>query len=485
MFWSFPWRIGLRVGSHDAIVIGSGPNGLAAAITLARAGHSVLLREGADTLGGSCRSAELTLPGFVHDICSTVQAMAGVSPFMRSLPLTDHGLELVRPAAAFAQPMDDGSAALLSGSVEDTARGLGEDAGAYRDLIAPLVDEWEYLFPALLGPPRIPLHPLTLAKFGLRAMRSAHGLANRYFQTERARALFAGVAAHAVLPLEWKATAAFGLVLSMAAHVGGWPVARGGSQRVADAMASYFTSLGGEIQTGASVNSLEELPPARVVLCDLTPRQLIRISGDQLPASYRKRLERFRYGPGAYKIDWALDGLIPWKATECLQAGTVHVGGTLTELSQSERAPWEGRVAERPYVLLVQASLFDATRAPAGRHTAWGYCHVPNGCTIDMTDRIERQIERFAPGFRDRVLARHVMPPAALERYNPNLIGGDIGGGSQQLSQLFARPVLRLNPYSTPVPGLYLCSASTPPGGGVHGMCGFFAARSALRRELR
>lgn len=473
------------MSSHDAIVIGSGPNGLAAAITLARAGHSVLLREGADTVGGSCRSAELTLPGFVHDICSTVHAMAGVSPFIRSLPLADHGLELARPGAAFAQPMDDGSAAVLSGSVDETARGLGEDAGAYSDLMWPLVDKWEALFPAFLGPPRIPLHPIALAKFGMRGVRSAHGLGNRYFQTERARALFAGVAAHAVLPLEWKATAAFGLVLSMAAHVGGWPVARGGSQRLAGAMASYFSSLGGEIQTRAPVTSLEELPAARVVLCDMTPRQLIRISRDRLPASYRRRLERFHYGPGAYKIDWALDGPIPWKAPECLQAGTVHLGGTLAELSQSEAAPWEGRVAERPYVLLVQASHFDATRAPPGRHTAWGYCHVPNGCTIDMTERIERQIERFAPGFRDRVLARHVMSPAALERYNPNLIGGDIGGGSQQISQLFARPLLRLNPYSTPVPGLYLCSASTPPGGGVHGMCGYFAAKSAMRRELR
>jgi phytoene dehydrogenase-like protein len=470
---------------YDAIVIGSGPNGLAAAITIARAGRSVLVREGAATVGGSCRSAELTLPGFVHDICSTVHAMADVSPFLLSLPLQQHGLELVRPPAAYAQPMDDGTAALVEGTIDETARRLEEDGPAYRSLMEPFIDTWQELTPMLLGPPRLPAHPLLMAKFGWRAIHSARSLADRHFRTDHAKALFAGAAAHAVLPLEWKATAAFGLVLNIAAHVGGWPVARGGSQQMANAMASYLKSLGGEIQTSTPVDTLDELPAARAVLCDVTPRQLLRISGNRLPASYRRRLQRFRYGPGAFKIDYALNGPIPWTAAECSRAGTVHLGGTLEELAESERAPWEGRVSEKPYVLLVQASLFDPSRAPAGKHTAWAYCHVPNGCAIDMTDRIERQIERFAPGFAGRILARHIMSPADLERHNPNLVGGDVGAGSQELSQLFARPVLRINPYATPTSGLYICSASTPPGGGVHGMCGYFAAKSALRRELR
>ena len=470
---------------YDAIVIGSGPNGLAAAITLARAGRSVLVREANHTAGGGCRSAPLTLPGFVHDICSTVQAMAGISPFFRSLPLDNLGVTFAKPQAAFAQPMDDGTAGILRGSVEETAFGLAEDVAAYRDLMAPLVDAWQDLAPALLGPPRFPSHPLLMAKFGIHALRSARALAESRFRTPAARALFAGAAAHSVLPLEWSATSAFALVLMIAAHVTGWPVARGGSQSLADAMVSYLRSMGGQIETGTPVQSLDELPSSKVVLCDITPRQLLRIAGDRLPAGYRKRLERFRYGPGAFKIDWALHGPIPWKAPQCAEAGTIHLGGTLEELAESERAPWEGRIPEKPYVLLVQASLFDPTRAPPGKHTAWGYCHVPNACTVDMTDRIESQIERFAPEFRDLVLARSVMPSAELERRNPNLVGGDIGGGSNQLSHLFARPVARLNPYTTPIAGLYLCSSSTPPGGGVHGMCGYHAAQSALRRELK
>lgn len=470
---------------YDAIVIGSGPNGLAAAITLARAGRSVLVREANAVAGGSCRSGLLTLPGFVHDVCSTVQAMAGISPFFRSIPLQEGGAEFAKPQAAFAQPMDDGTAAVLRGSVEQTARGLAGDEAAYRDLMAPLVDSWQDLVPALLAPPRFPSHPLLMAKFGARALRSAWGLAGSRFRTPAARALFGGAAAHSVLPLEWAATSAFGLVLMVAAHVTGWPVARGGSQSLTNALITHLKSLGGQIETDSPVRSLGELPPSRAVLCDVTPRQLLRIAGDRLPAGYRNRLERFRYGPGAYKVDWALAGPIPWRATACADAGTIHLGGTLEELADAERAPWEGRVAQRPYVLLVQASLFDPTRAPVGKHTAWGYCHVPNGCTIDMTERIESQIERFAPGFRDLILARSVMPPAALERHNENLVGGDIGGGSNQLSQLFTRPVARLNPYATPIAGLYLCSSSTPPGGGVHGMCGYYAARAALRRELR
>jgi phytoene dehydrogenase-like protein len=470
---------------YDSIVIGSGPNGLAAAITLARAGRSVLVREGAETVGGSCRSAALTLPGFVHDVCSTVQAMAAISPFLQTLPLEEHGCRLVRPPAAFAHPLDDGTAAVVEGTVDETAARLEEDADAYRELMGPIVEAWQSLAPMLLGPPRVPAHPLQMARFGVHAIRSATRLANERFRSDAAKALFAGVSAHAVIPLEWTASAAFGLVLTLAAHVGGWPVAAGGSQQVPDAMASYFRSLGGQIRTGAPVASLAELPPAATVLCDVTPRQLLRLAGDALPDAYRRRLRRFRYGPGAFKVDWALNGPIPWLAPECARAGTVHVGGTMAEIAQSERAPSEGRISERPYVLLVQSSLFDPSRAPAGRHTAWAYCHVPNGSTLDMTDRIERQIERFAPGFRARILARHTMSPADLQRHNPNLVGGDVGAGSQELSQLFARPVLRLNPYSTPARGLYLCSASTPPGGGVHGMCGYWAAQSVLRRELR
>lgn len=466
---------------YDAIVIGSGPNGLAAAITLARAGRSVLVREGAATIGGSCRSAELTLPGFVHDICSTVQAMADISPFLQSIPLQEHGCELIRPPAAYAHPLDDGTAAVLEGSVEETAHRLEVDGAAYRKLMNPLLAAWRELTPMLLGPPRVPAHPLLMAQFGLHAIRSAAGLARARFRADHARALFAGAAAHAVIPLEWTASAAFGLVLNIAAHVGGWPVARGGSQKLADALASYFRSLGGEIQTSAPVDDLNELPPTSAILCDMTPRQLLRLAGDRLPAAYQRRLGRFRYGPGAFKVDWALNGPIPWQAKECARAGTVHLGGTIEEISRSEQAPWEGRVSDKPYVLLVQASLFDPIRAPAGRQTAWAYCHVPNGCTIDMTERIENQIERFAPGFRGRILARHIMSPADLQRHNPNLIGGDVGAGSQQFSQLLARPLLRLDPYSTPNPNLYLCSASTPPGGGVHGMCGYWAAQSVLR----
>jgi phytoene dehydrogenase-like protein len=473
------------MGRHDAIVVGSGPNGLCAAIELARAGRSVLVREAAATIGGSCRSEHLTLPKFVHDVCATVQALAVSSPVMRSIPLAEHGLEFVHPTAPVAHPLDDGTAAVLERSVDQTADSLGDDAAAYRRLMRPAVDHWDELSAELLGPLRPPKHPLRLARFGLRAIRSARALAGSWFGGQPARALFAGLAAHAIAPLEWPGTAAFGLVLGASAHAGGWPFARGGSQRLSDALASYFRSIGGTIETSSPVENVDHLPPASAVLCDLTPRQLLKIAGHRLPPRYRRALERFRYGPGVFKLDWALDGPIPWRAAGCARAGTVHLGGTFDEVAEAERAPWRGEHASRPYVLLVQQTPWDASRAPHGKHTAWAYCHVPNGSIVDMTQAIEDQVERFAPGFRERVLARHAMNSAAMERHNPNLVGGDVAGGANMLSQLFARPVARLNPYATPVDGLFICSASTPPGAGVHGMCGYWAARAALRRALR
>ena len=471
--------------SYDAIVVGSGPNGLAAAITVAQAGRSVLVLEANDTIGGGARSAELTLPGFMHDTCSAIHPMAVASPFFSTLPLSEHGLQWVHPPAAAAHPFDDGTAAVLERSVYETAEMLGPDARGYRRLMGPLVADWDKLAEPLLGPLSPPRHPLALARFGLRAIRSARGLATAHFRGERARAFFAGIGAHSMMPLEKAPSAAFGLVLGMAGHAVGWPLPRGGSGAISDALASHLRSLGGQIETGRRVKSIDELPPSKAVLLELTPKQVVSVAGHRLPSGYRRRLERYRYGPGAFKLDWALDGPIPWKAQDCARAGTVHLGGTMDEIASSERAVWRGEHSERPFVLVAQQSLFDDTRAPEGKHTAWAYCHVPNGSDLDMTERIEAQIERFAPGFRDRVLARHVMTPAWLEANNANYVGGDINGGVQDFTQLYTRPTLRLVPYSTPTKGLYICSASTPPGGGVHGMCGHHAARAALRRELR
>ncbi|MBW3571801.1 MAG: NAD(P)/FAD-dependent oxidoreductase [Gemmatimonadetes bacterium] len=466
--------------AYDAVVVGAGPNGLAAAIEMARAGRSVLVREANETVGGAARSAELTLPGFVHDPFSGVYPLAVGSPFLRALPLHEHGLEWVHPPAPLAHPFDDGTAALLERSYAATAATLGPDGDAYRRLLEPFSTRWDALARDILGPPGIPRHPLLLARFGLRAIRSVRGLTNGVFSGPRARALLAGSAAHAALSHRAPATASFGLVLNAAGHAVGWPFPRGGAGRLTEAMASLLRSLGGEIETGAPVRSLDELPRARATFLDLTPRQVLRVAGDRLPGRYRRALERFRYGPGAFKVDWALDGPIPWTAAECARAGTVHLGGTMEEIADAEEHVWGGGHAERPFVLVAQPTLADPSRAPAGRHTAWAYCHVPNGSAEDMTARIEAQVERFAPGFRDRVLARSVMDPARLERCDANLVGGDINGGAASLGQLFLRPVRSLKPYTTPVPGLYLCSASTPPGGGVHGMCGYHAARAAL-----
>jgi phytoene dehydrogenase-like protein len=467
----------------DAVVVGAGPNGLAAAIALTEAGRNVTLIEGAESVGGGARSEELTLPGFVHDTCSTVHSLALLSPFLRELPLAEHGLELVHPEAPLAHPLDGGSAVILERSVGETASSLGSDGRTYRRLFEPLVRSADSLSEELLGPLRPPRHPILLGRFGLSGIRSAVGLARSRFDGERARALLAGACAHSMLSLRTTASAAFGIVLAVGAHAVGWPVARGGSQRLADALAAHLRFLGGRIETGRWVESLAELPPAGATLVDVTPRQLLRIAGPSLPGLYRRRLARYRYGPGVFKLDWALDGPIPWAAPEVARAGTVHLGGTLEEIAASEESVSGGAHPERPFVLLVQASLFDGARAPAGRHTAWAYCHVPSGSDRDMTAAIEAQVERFAPGFSDRILERSVMGPAEVERRNPNYVGGDINGGVQDLRQLFTRPVARAVPYSTPVPGLFICSSSTPPGGGVHGMCGYWAARSALRRR--
>jgi phytoene dehydrogenase-like protein len=465
-------------------VVGAGPNGLTAAITLARAGASVLLLEGAENIGGGARSAELTLPRFVHDVCSAIHPLAVVSPALRDLDLHDFGLEYTYPEFPFAHPFDDGSAAVVERSVERTAERLGVDGPTYRKLLDKPVDAAESLVDELLRPLRVPRHPLPLVRFGLRSIRSAEGLASSKFKEPMARGLLAGVAAHSMLPLDRPPTAGFALMLILLAHAVGWPAARGGSQRLSDALAARLRSHGGEIQVDRSVRTMSDLPPHRIAFFDVTPRQLTGIAGDQLPHRYVRALRRYRYGPGVFKIDWALDGPIPWRAQEISRAGTVHIGGTLEEIASSEAAVTSGRIPERPYVLAAQQSMFDPSRAPEGKHTLWAYCHVPHGSDADMTDRIEGQVERFAPGFRDLIIGRHVLNAAAIEKYNPNYVGGDINGGIQDLRQHLARPVARRVPYTTPNPSIYICSSSTPPGGGVHGLCGYFAAKVALRRGL-
>jgi phytoene dehydrogenase-like protein len=472
--------------SADAIVVGSGPNGLSAAIELARKGRSVTVYEANETIGGGCRSAELTLPGFVHDVCSAFHPLGAASPFFRELDLSREGLEWIEPPAALAHPLDDGTAVLLERSIDATAANLGPDARAYRRLVAGLVPEWDHLAADALGPLiRIPRHPLVMARLGLPGALPARMLARIAFSGVRARALFAGLAAHSVLPLDAPLTASFALMFAVATHVANWPLPRGGSQRIADALAARLRSLGGTIETGRRVGSLDELGTARAYLCDVTPRQLEEIAGPRLSDRYRAKLRSYRYGPGVFKLDYAIDGPIPWRAKDCLRAGTVHLGGTLDEIAESEAQIARGTPAERPFILVGQQSLFDPSRAPAGKHTVWAYCHVPNGSTFDMTERMEAQFERFAPGFRDRILSRSVMGPTEVQSHNANYIGGDIGGGANTLFQFMTRPFFRLDPYSTSARDIYLCSSSTPPGGGVHGMCGYHAARSALRGALR
>jgi phytoene dehydrogenase-like protein len=473
-----------RETRYDAVVVGSGPNGLAAAITMARAGRSVVVLEAEETIGGGCRTAELTLPGFLHDVCSAIHPLGVGSPFFRSVDLAAHGVEWIYPPAQFAHLFDDEPAALAFRSVTATGVGLGDDAANYQRLMGGPARDWRTIADYVLGPLRLPRHPAAVAAFGVRAVWPATWLAPALFRTERARALFAGVAAHSMLPLSYPTSAGAALMLGLLAHGPGWPISAGGSQRIADALDGCLRGLGGEIVTGVRVEHLDDLPEAPDRLLDVTPRQLLTIAGHALPSRYRRQLTRFRYGPGAFKIDYALDGPVPWKDETVTEAGTVHLGGTMAEIEASEADVARGRHPDQPFILAAQQSLFDPSRAPAGKHTFWAYCHVPNGSSVDMTERIERQIERFAPGFRDRVLARYVTTPADFERHDANYVGGDINGGSMILRQIYTRPTIRLNPYTTPIPGLYVCSSSTPPAGGVHGMCGYWAAQIALGKSI-
>ena len=464
----------------DAIVVGSGPNGLAAAITLQQEGLSVMIAEAKPTIGGGMRTMELTLPGFKHDVCSAIHPLGAGSPFFSSLPLQQHGLEYIQPTFAAAHPFDNGKAAILDSSVENTGRILGKDAKVYQRMVGGIVKDWHALLVDILAPFGYPNHPFVLTQFGLKAIQPATLLSKR-FSTKEGRGFFAGMAAHSMLPLSHPATSAIALVLFGAAHHHGWPIPKGGSQSIANALAAYFLSIGGKIQTNLKVTSLEQLPSTHAVIFDTTPRQLLAIAVHNFSSIYKKQLSRYRYGMGIFKIDWALSSAIPFSANEALHAGTIHVGGSFDEIAFSERQAWKGNHVDRPFVLLAQQSVFDHSRAPEGKHTGWAYCHVPSGSTTDMTEAIEKQVERFAPGFRDTILARHTFNSEQIEVYNPNYIGGDINGGAATIDQLFTRPALRLSPYRTSARGLYICSSSTPPGGGVHGMCGFHAAQRVLK----
>jgi phytoene dehydrogenase-like protein len=472
----------MKTGSldYDAVVVGSGPNGLAAAILLQQNGLAVLLIEGSDKIGGGLRTEELTLPGFLHDVCSAIHPMAAASPFFETLPLGEYGLEYLYPEVAAAHPFDDGSAAVLKKSILETADLLGKDKNAYLKLIQPLVNSWPGIAADVLAPLHFPKHPYAMARFGFNALAPGTQLSKR-FNTEKAKGLFAGMAAHSIQPLTNIATSAIALVLMANGHLKGWPIPKGGSKQISEALAKYFTSLGGKIETNRYISSLDQLPSARTILFDVTPKQLLTIAGHKFSSIYKWQLERYRYGMGVFKVDWALGDVIPFKAEEVKHAGTVHIGGTLQEIVKSEQLTASGQHPEKPFVLLAQQSVFDKSRAPEGKHTAWAYCHVPNGSHKDMTEIIEKQVERFAPGFRERIIARSTMNTRQLEKYNPNYIGGDINGGIIDLAQLFTRPTLRRSPYRTSAKGIYICSSSTPPGGGVHGMCGYHAAKRALK----
>lgn len=469
--------------AYDVIVIGSGPNGLAAAIELARHDKHVLVVEAADSIGGGTRTAELTLPGFHHDYCSAVHPMGVLSPYLKTLPLHEYGLEWVYPEASVAHPMDDAPAIIMGKSVDDTAAQLGKDGKTWKRLFGYLSRNGEGLLADSLKPLGIPSHPIVLTRFGINAMWPATLLAKVRFREERARALFAGCAAHSVLPLNFAFTSALGLMFATTAHMVDWPVARGGSHSITQALASYFQELGGEIRTGLQVKNLKDLPDAKAYLFNTDPKQVASIADDHLPSRYKRRLNKYNYGPGVFKVDWALDGPIPWTDKRCNGASTVHVGGTLSEIATSERMAWEGQHCDAPYLILCQQSEADSSRAPDGKHTGYAYCHVPHGSTVDMTDAIERQIERFAPGFRDLILARHTVNTQQFHQHNLNYLGGAVTGGAADITQLFTRPVARLDPYSTPNPKIYIGSASSPPGGGVHGMGGYWAAQSILKRH--
>lgn len=469
--------------SHEpsAIVVGSGPNGLAAAIVAAAAGLRVTVFEAEEDIGGGARTGALTRPGFQHDVCSSVYPLGIASPFFRQLPIEAYGLSWLHPEYPLAHPLDNGDAVVVERSIAATAAGLGADGQAYARLMTPLAEGWVSLLDDVLQPVHWPTAPLQLVRFGVGAVLPSTWLARR-FRSARARALVAGLAAHSGEPLDAPLTSAFVLLLGSLAHAVGWPFARGGARSIPGALAGCLHHLGGEVRTGARVEKLSQLPPADIILCDVAPEHLARMAADRLPARFVRRLERFRRTCGTFKLDWALEGAIPWSAGSCARAGTVHVGGTFEEIAAAEAAAAEGRSADHPFVIVTQPSVCDPSRAPGEAHAAWGYCHVPLGSTDDMTDAIERQVERFAPGFRERILARHVLSPAGLVRGNANLVHGDISGGAFTPGQFLTRPTWR--GYGTPASGLYLCSASTPPGGGVHGMCGYWAARAALQ-ELR
>jgi len=480
------------MSNYDVVIVGAGPNGLAAGIRLAQEGLKVKIYEAWNSAGGGCRTSELTLPGFKHDVCSAIHPLAAGSPFFRTLPLAKFGLEWIYSPMVLAHPFEDGRAAVLKQSLIETSHEFIELARAdqlkkskYSKTFSRLISYWILLEKDFLGPLHFPSHPFKALSFGLKAILPAENFAGIYLKSLYEKSFFAGLSMHSIMPPERPMTSAAGIVLTVLGHLYGWPFPKGGSQKITEALCSYFFSLGGEIETSREINNIGELPSSKAVLFDLTPKQVIKIAGIRLPEKYRKKLAGYRYGPGVFKIDYAITEPIPYTAKECLTAGTVHIGGTFDEISEAERIVWNGGHPEKPFVILAQPSLFDSSRSPDGMHTLWAYCHVPNGSDVDMSKRIENQIERFAPGFRDIILARHKMNSVDLEKYNPNYIGGDINGGVQDLMQFFSRPVLSLSPYRTPANGIYICSSSTPPGGGVHGMCGYHAAERVLKDLFR